>query len=39
MKKDSLQEDAVVVLWGEFHAGIIGLMASRIAETYKNLPS
>lgn len=35
MKKESLQKDAVVVLWGEFHAGIIGLMASRIAETYK----
>lgn len=35
IQENSWQDDRVIVLHGEFHAGIIGLIASRIAERYK----
>ena len=37
--QDQLHKDNVIVVWGDFHPGIIGLISSRISEKYKSLPS
>ena len=33
--QDQLHKDNVIVVWGDFHPGIIGLISSRISEKYK----
>ena len=37
--QDQLHKDNVIVVWGDFHPGIIGLISSRISENIKSLPS
>lgn len=33
--QNQLYKDNVIVVWGDFHPGVIGLISSRISEKYK----
>ena len=37
ISQEQLHKDNVIVVWGNFHPGVIGLISSRISEKYKNL--